>query len=307
MSTGQMGHRGAIVCPVLAALLFLSPVAAAQSVTGGGYADVAPYAFSFVAAADAPVTTAALRVFSDPDALNEVTGSLAVSERLDAPLLDNAAGFAAFQVSGATPQTTYNARLTLDFGAGPVDFPATTPLPAVQTGTPLPVPDAGGVVQFNALATSAAIASVSVSLLNVPASPWALSSLTIGGLHAFDLNNAKDGSGDPLAVALGTSVTIEEWFGAACPQRPVVARTRRVADATPGGVLQYVPLERCFFADANCDDTVDVLDVQYLLGFFESTSSSCGFNDDLDADASGTVDLLELQALLNRFGDVAPF
>lgn len=290
------------------ALILFAPIGFADVVTGGGYANVAPAGFSLVVATDAPVVAATLNVYSDPDALSDITGTLLVGNAKGFGQSQLDAGFVGMSVKGAAPQTIYYARLTLDFGAGPVDFPSTTPLPAVVTSKPLAAREAGGLLLFNALATAAASAPSSVSFLTLTTAPYALSSFTEAGLHAYNLNNLKDLAGDTLTVATGATVTLQEWLGASCPTRPGVARVRRVPDASGGGPgLRFTALTRCFFADGNCDDTVDVLDLQYLLGFFPSAATACGFNADLDADTDGEINVLDLQALLNRFGDVAPF
>lgn len=302
--TSRRTRRFALLC----AFVLLTSNVFGDAITGGGYANVAPAGFTFAAAADAPIVSASLNVYSDPDGLADITGTLTVEPATGFGQSQLDTGFVGMHVKGATAQTTYYARLTLDFGAGPVDFPSSTPLQPVVTSTPLAAREAGGVLLFNALTSAAAVSASSLSFLTLPTSPYALGSYTATGLHTYNLNNLKDTAGATLAVATGTTVTLQEWLGASCTARPSVARMRRVPDATGGGpALRVMTLTRCFFADGNCDNTVDVLDLQYLLGFFQTDAATCGFNDDLDANADGVVNILDLQALLNRFGDVAPF
>jgi hypothetical protein len=280
----------------------------ADEVTVGGYTDVAPAGFTFALAADAAVLSASLSVYSDAGGAADISGSLDIEFAPDNGAAQRAAGFVSFLVRGAQSQAQYFARATLDFGAGPVTYPAAVPLAGVTTSAVVSANESAGALSLNALTVSPTLAPASLALLGLSASPYALGSYSADGLHRWDLNRLKDGAGNTLVTMQGDVVTVNEYFGASCQARPQIVRKRRVPDANgSGSVLQFSELESCFFADSNCDDLVDVLDLQYLLGYFPTSGSNCGFNGDIDADADGQINIIDLQALLNRFGDGAPF
>lgn len=132
---------------------------------------------------------------------------------------------------------------------------------------------------------------------------------------AIDLSNVFDAvSGGSARPATGDVMLIRHFRGLLCSDSDdhVIVRYRRVPEHDEVSTLgqPIVELEigdPCFFADTECDDTVDILDVQRVLNAFDSQSGECAFNADLDIVPDQRIDILDVQSVLNRFGEMAPF
>jgi hypothetical protein len=130
----------------------------------------------------------------------------------------------------------------------------------------------------------------------------------------FNLNNLFDtGTGSTTETPTDAVVRITEYRGLNCTDAASQRRTtfgRIPAHEETPPISELEQLTDCFFADRVCDNTVDILDVQFVLNAFDENAGTCRYNDYLDIappSGDGTINILDVQAVLNRFGESAPF
>lgn len=280
--------------------------------------DVASRSLSIVAVSDQPVTAVVLQIFDDAAGTSPVTTATTVVDSAGV-LQAHANGVVKATISNLSPETTYYLRLTVTASDGDSVFPdagqlygvttANTPV-ALVTGANLAISE---LLSFRPYVPSTATDPRSVLvLLDVPIlSPTPISafvdtSAPVASVY-FDGNNLLDLNGARLPVVENVDVRLREIRGLACPQAERVRFRRTPALTAVGEPLAFTALASCFFADTVCDDTVDVLDFQFLLNSFGSTTGECGFSPDLDIVVDDTIDVLDMQSILNRFGESAPF
>lgn len=63
----------------------------------------------------------------------------------------------------------------------------------------------------------------------------------------------------------------------------------------------------CFYADLDCNDSVDISDVQKVAGQWGKAPGSPGYNPDYDIDRDGDTDIVDVQYVAGRWGQSAPF
>jgi hypothetical protein len=283
--------------------------------------DVTTRAFSVVWASDEPVTSATVWVYDDANGSSDITGGLTTTLQSDG--LTN--GLVKVDVRAIPPGTCVYIQ-TETTASGVILEPAAPPFTEVCTTVETTKANALGevitndIVRHDILLPGGGAAMGALALMSVPSVGGHAVSSFAGQGYALptataDLNNLFEaGSGRSAQTAADDVIRIVEMRGLACPnlQDHVLVRYRRVpphdevvAVGTP--LIELETPGQCFFADALCDDRIDILDVQRVLNVFGSSSGECAFNDDLDLVADGTINILDAQGVLNRFGQTAPF
>lgn len=312
-------HRVVVVLAVC--LVYIGVVSAA--VSDVAITDVTPRAFSLVWASSEPVTTVAVRVYTDASGTNDITASLSpvlVSEAFP-PALSQ--GIVKVDITGLAPNTRVYVRTTTTGASGTVFFPAAPPY--LEARTAVAAGKANTLEQFivNDLLQHQVLGPDTVS----PTS-GTLVVITAPGLGAYplsafigeggftlstavvDLNNLFTTAGVNVNVAAGQVLTVKEFRGLLCPglNNQALLRFRRVParTETPAITKLETPVP-CYFADTVCDDVINILDAQSVLNVFGAQTGQCVFNPDMDVVKDNAVNILDVQSVLNFFGRRAPF
>lgn len=74
-----------------------------------------------------------------------------------------------------------------------------------------------------------------------------------------------------------------------------------------GATVQAASITVCFYADFDCDDDVDITDVQSIAGRFLFTPSDPGWDPVYDIDKDGAITIVDVQLVAGRWGEFAPF
>lgn len=309
------------VCFLMSCLFVSTQVSAAvQDVT---ITDVTTRAFSVVWVSDESVDSATVRVFNDPDGLNEITSTLSVTLVSTAfpPALEQ--GVVKVDVTGLSDNATIYVQTETSGLSGLFLFPESTPLLEVHTAVEainandLKHPITNDLIKHEMVAPDGQTpAEGGLLIVKLPSiSPYPLTAFVgkdfASPASAVDLNNLFDaGSGKSADLAANTVIEITEFRGlSTCTlDNHKLLRFRRVPvhEETPK-ITEVESPAACFFADTVCDDVIDIVDVQRVLNLFNEALGSCVFNSDLDVVNDGVIDILDVQSVLNRFGQSAPF
>jgi hypothetical protein len=131
----------------------------------------------------------------------------------------------------------------------------------------------------------------------------------LNGSAVVDLNNLFDQSGVSASVAGGEVMVIKEIRGLSCVglQNQSISRFSKspLQNESPPVTTLEVP-DTCYVSDRNCDQTVNILDFQFVLNSFNSTNGECAFNPDADIVADQVINILDAQGVLNDFGQAVP-
>ena len=311
--------------------LFICIVAATQAmadVADVKVTDVTDRSFSLVWASENPVNSAGVRVFADADGVVELEDfeTTLVSEQFP-PALDN--GIVKVVVSGFQPDTTlYYQTLTgayiPDEGLAipdDIEFPAGPPFPSVTTASEarkinaVSQPIVNDLLRIPGLAPDQLTAATG-TLIVLDAQDTGIGPIsafvTNGGLSSnaiVDLNNIFDVIGQNAEIPDDEILLVTHYRGRLCTlESQKLVRFRRVpAHAEVPRITEVEDADTCFFADGVCDDTVNILDFQFVLNAFNRTLGDCSFNPDLDVVQDDVINILDVQSVLNRFGQSAPF
>ena len=278
-----------------------------------GYSDVSPRGFTVTVQSDEAVLSATLRVFTDVNATSEVTSALSLKSPTENVSAFHAQGFSSFRVGDAALESSYYAQVEVLTGSGTYFLPGTAgaleevqTVRALQSITPDDQLSLNALVSFDLAATTAN--SHSAVSLQTAGMAYPLLQLSDRPSAYFDLNNAIDVTGDRLELPAGELVALNQYFGVNCASENALTRYRRAIAAVPSGSAQpVVPLEACFFADVDCNLTVNNVDVEQTRQRVFQTALDCGFNPDLDIVSDDTIDVLDFQSVLNRLGQSEPF
>ncbi len=290
--------------------------------------DVTPKAVGVVWASDEAITSATVRVFNDAAGTDEITNSLVISTASAAIADSHTNGIARVQIAGLAPNQAVFLQTVTQSASGLFEVPAAGALLMAITSNQVTRIDSVGdfitndlisesVLQPADSATPLAGGLIRMRLVETDGSP-STGSISAqvgdddGGSDAvlLNMNNLyalSDANTAPAAA--GSIVEISEYRGNSCAlSEQVQIRYGRVPEHEEvPAITELETLVDCFFADRVCDDTVNALDVQFVLNAFNEASGSCAFNPYLDIDDDGQVNALDVQAVLNRFGDAAPF
>lgn len=281
-------------------------------------ADVTSRSVRIVAQSTEAIEGITIDVFTDPDGLTP--HSAATSAILSATAANaHLNGVLQVQVEELLPETSYFLRLVVAGPSGDVFFPAAPPYYGVTTAAVPATLAASGQVAVNEivgfgpyipnLVTNAGSMLV---LLGIPAvSPTPLSAFVDVDaplpIVVFDLNNATTSSGDRVVLTPGLDVQLTEIRGLNCAPKNNIRLRRTVAAPPAGTPLSVQKLAACFATDTVCDDTINILDVQFVLNSFNSVGGDCEFNPDHDLVLDNAVNGQDVQQVIDRFGDNAPF
>ena len=284
--------------------------------------DVTTRAFSVVWASEEPVISATLRVFADADGTTELTPGLAIETVSAALPPAHDRGIVKVSVNGLAAGQVFFVQTVTDTASGQFSSPTAAPFLGTTTAVSTVRVQLNGSVIANDLVQHVVVdpadgvtpAAGSLVLLQIPSlGPSPLSA--IAGESGFtdaaiNLNNYRDAGSINTAVPDDEIISITEYRGLLCSglDKHKSVRFRRHPQQT--GLFPITELKtpsQCFFADTVCDDTINVLDLQFVLNAFSSTLGQCSFNPDLDIVADSVINILDVQSVLNRFGQQAPF
>lgn len=304
----------------------LAPLQSLAAVSDVQTTDVTPRSFTVVWASDEAITDASLRIFQDVDGTIDVTASL--NQVADSATVagSHANGLARVVVAGLDPDSAFFIQTVTDGASGVVEFPAPGALipvitnsrvtrsdmtgglitnDVIQEGVNTPAdeatPLAGGTVVARVIQPNGQPITGSLSA-QVGADNTAAAFLNFNNF--FSIDNAVT-----LELSAGDIVEVREYRGLACaPGEQQRIRYGRVPvhEESPE-ITELETLAACFSADRACDNSVNALDVQFVLNAFNEALGSCRFNPYLDIVVDGEINALDVQAVLNRFGDSAPF
>lgn len=126
-------------------------------------------------------------------------------------------------------------------------------------------------------------------------------------LALVDLNNLFDASTHENLDVFGGNVLILREFrgdGAGLGSATLVRYRKAPLDVALAEIKDPV---QCFFADNNCSDGVNIIDVQRGLNLFDSMIGDNDFNSDMNVVVDNTINILDIQGILNRLDETAPF
>jgi hypothetical protein len=291
------------------------------------FGDVTARSISVVWVSDEPVTAADVRVFSDGAGTIEITPGLGVDVVSAGIPGASARGIVKISVTGLANDTLVYVQTETTGSSGTVLFPEAPPFLPVRTtvrvtkaGAALQ-PIANDLVRHGLLdpdgvmpATGALLIADVPSFGDTPLSAFVAEGF-VSPFAVVDLNNLFDqGTGISVEVPEETILALTEFRGLACPGladhrllRYRRAPPREEIPSVGSPITEVETPVTCFFADTVCDDTVNVLDVQRVLNFFDATAGNCGFHPDLDIVPDDVINILDVQSVLNRFGESAPF
>ena len=283
--------------------------------------DVTTRAFSVVWISDEPVTDVDIRVFSDPDGTTELLVDVTVISQTVTGAHDN--GIVKIDVTGLAADTTVYAQTETVGASGVILFPNSTPFLEVTTAAEttkvnaLNQPIVNDLIRYDAFGVDGAtpvpgsIVIVGIpSVSNYPLSVFVGSNGFPNTSAVVDLNNLFDSTGVSAEVPADAVIEIQELRGLNCLglENHSLRRFGRVPahEETPA-ITELESPTSCFSADTICDDTVNVLDVQFVLNSFNSTPGDCAFNPQVNTISDNAINILDVQQVLNHFGDNAPF
>ena len=300
-------------------LLVTLPLQATSAVTDVTIADVTPRAFSVVWWSDVPVTTASIQVYADAEGTVDLTSNMSMTLRSAAVPGAHSRGIVKVDVvSNAANRTLFVRTVTNNQTQPPAPPYIQVNLAAtVSKANALSEPIINDLVRYQSYGVDGRSALPgSLVLVSAPQiGPYPLSAFVgENGLSTrdvvVDLNNLFDTAGTSAEALPGRALAFREMRGIECPGPANQSLTRF------GRVPPHVEVPRisnvedptsCFTRqDTNCDDIVNVLDVQFLLNSFLAVSAQCAFNPQLDVVTDNVVNVLDLQDVFNRFGDVSP-
>lgn len=310
----------------LAAILSLLMPGAAQAeptVADLTPTDVTPKAFSWVWSSDEAVTSASLGVFDDADGTIDRTGDF-TQVLVSPPAL--ALGLVKVDVQGVPPATCFYVQAATESNTGTTFTPPAPPYREVCTQAQVRREDAFGKPITNdvlrhevAGPDGVTPATGALVVLEVPdvGSPGVSAFVGDGFgpdqavLPLNDVFAAATQETTPLAP--DTPLRLREFRGSLCPDPadPARVRYRRVPSheevgAVGAPISQVEPPATCFFADSDCNGTVEVADADRVLAGIDTSLGDCRFNPDLDTVADQEIDVLDLQRVLNHLGEAAP-
>lgn len=309
-----------IVIAVLGAVLATAANADVFDLT---VTDVTTRAFSLVWVSDQPVLGAAVRVYADESGTTEITSDL-VSEVVSESFPPaHEQGVVKVTLTGLSADTRVYVQTETSDAFGTVLFPASPPFEEVHTAVrttkagALDQPITNDLISYNVLdpdrVTPAPGSLIIVDAPGVSGSP--LSAFAgEGGFTSpaavVDLNNMFGTDGISAEIMADQVLTITEFRGLLCEglenHRLLLFRRAPAHDESPP-ITELETPDRCFFADTVCDDTVNILDAQFVLNAFGSTLGECAFNPTVDVVEDGVINVLDVQSVLNHLGLSAPF
>jgi hypothetical protein len=322
LAAGAMARRASSIAVAVLLLALTAPGAARADVSDVTVADVTTRAFSVIWLSSEAVADGRVRVFTDEEGLDEITGEVGIQLVSTGfpPALD--LGIVKVDVTGLSADTTvYFQTETTDLLGNTVTFPAAAPLLPVTTATLTTRANADNAPIVNDLILhevfqpdGVTAAPGTLLIVKVPGvSDYPISAFVGEGIEApasiADLNNIFDASGTSAEVLPGEPLQITEFRGLLCtPSDHKLIRTRRAPphEETPAITELEAPAP-CFAPDGvavdfDCDGRVGLVDFTRLAGNFDLAAPECAFNSDFDLDQDGRVGLVDFTRFASVFG-----
>lgn len=285
--------------------------------------DVTTRAVSAVWVSDEPVTSATIHVFTDIDGLVDVTSSLTVSvdSALYPPAHDQ--GIVKVSVSGLNADTDYYLQTETVSASGVFLYPALAPMLAVHTAV-----EATKVNPVNQpIVNDLIIDQITFPDGTTPA-PGTLLLMEVAGLSAYpltafvgeggfaapqvviDTNNFYGTDGRSLELQTDDVLKVTAFRGLICStalnRQKVIGFRRTPEHLESPAITELESPFSCYASDTVCDNTVNILDVQFVLNSFDNDVGSCGYNPNADTINDGQINILDVQRVLNDFGNTVP-
>jgi len=285
--------------------------------------DVTTRALSTVWVSNEPVSSATIRVYADEDGLTDITSIFTVTT--DSQLVNpaHAQGIVKVTATGLSADTDYFIQTETVSSSGVFAFPTAPPYMQVHTALETTKVNALNSPIVNDLLTQ----DVFFPDGTTPA-PGALVLIDADGLSAYpltqfvgeagfaaplaaiDTNNFFGLDGRSLELQANDVLKVTVFRGLLCAaqfdfQSLVGFKRNPSHEETPAITEIEVP-PSCYRNDTICDESVNILDAQYVLNFFDHDLGSCGFNPSADVVADNEINILDVQSVLNDFGNSAP-
>ncbi len=273
---------------------------------------------------DEPVLDANVRVFADMDGIIEITAgvSLTVVSTQFPPAHDN--GIVKVEIAGLTPNTTFYVQTETTTSSGLVSEPAaapylefTTAVESTKTNSS-DQPIVNDLIQFPLFEPD-----------NLTPAPGTLMLLKANGISAYpvsafmgqgglmspnamvDMNNLFDSAGLSAEVASDQVIEITHYRGLNCASdisRQALGVRKRAPEHTESPSITELEIPaNCFFANLDCSDTIDIVDVQALLNIWGTGVGGCRYNPHFDINDDGDINIIDFQAILNQWNKTRPF
>jgi hypothetical protein len=269
---------------------------------------------------DEAVTNASVRVYSDPDGLDELTGVLSVTTPSAAVPFAHDQGIVKVSVSGLVADTQVYVQTETITASGTVLDPPAPPYLLVRTALATRKANAAEAPIVNDLIShdlltpdGLSTAEGALLLVTAPAmSDYPVSAFVGDGFPlpaaVADLNNLFEAAtGVSADLAGGEVLRLSEYRGRLCPLNDQdLVRFRRVPPhlETPP-ITSLEAAGACFTgADFTCDGCVDPIDFnEFLIKFgLANEPPDCRFNADFDLSGDNRIDPIDFNELLMVFG-----
>ena len=323
--------RLSVIPKFLFATVFLSLMATAPLIPNVSIAavsevtptDVTTRSISAIWISDEPVTSASMRVFTDINGLVDITYSLTISVESASFPPAHDQGIVKVTVSGLDADTIYYIQTETVSSGGLFLSPAIAPMLEVRTAVeatkvnPLNQPIVNDLlidqITFPDGATPAPGTLLLMEATGLSAYPLT-AFVSEGGFAApqvvIDTNNFYGTDGRSLELQTDDVLKVTVFRGLICSttlSRQKVSGYRRTPEhiESPPVTELETPFN-CYTSDTVCDNTVNILDVQFVLNSFDNDLGSCGYNPNADTVSDGQINILDVQRVLNDFGDTVP-
>lgn len=305
-------------------LLMFLPLSAYAAVFDIQPTDVTTRAASVVWVSDEPVLSANVRVFSDINGTTEITSSLtlAVVSAQFPPAHDN--GIVKVDIIGLSPNTPVYIQTETTTVLGLIQEPAMGPFIEIVSATETikantsNQPIVNDLIRHQLFAPDnvTAAAGTLILLKANGVSTYPISAfMNEGGFQApdaiVDMNNLFDTTGKSVEILADQVIEITHYRGILCASdmsRQALGVRRRAPTHTEiPSITELEDPVQCFFANLDCNDVIDIVDVQALLNVWGTTLGECRFNPHFDINADGQINIIDFQAILNQWSKTRPF
>jgi len=308
------------VAPLLACLGPINSVADVFDVTA---ADVTTRALSAVWVSNEPISSATIRVFTDQDGLTDITSSITIVTDSELVNPAHAQGIAKVTATGLSADTSYFIQTETVSSSGVFTFPASPPFMQVHTAlettkvnevnSPIANDLLSQEVFFPDGTTPAPGTLVLIEAEGVSAYPLTEFVGAAGfdaPFVAIDTNNFFGIDGRSLELQTDDVLRVTVFRGLLCESQfdfqSLIGFKRNPGHEESPAITELEVPPGCYRNDTICDESVNILDVQYVLNYFDHDIGSCGFNPAADVVADSQINILDVQSVLNDFGNSVP-
>ena len=285
--------------------------------------DVTTRAFSVVWVSDEPVTSATIKVYSDINGLVDITSTLSITTNSSSFPPAHAQGIVKVTATGLSSGTSYFVQSETVSTSGVFQYPATAPLLEIHTAT-----EATKISTTNQPITNDLLINQITYPDGVTPAPGTLLLMEVEGLSAYpltafvgeggfvapqvviDTNNFYGTDGRSLELQTDDVLKVTALRGLICNtefNRQKVFGFRRTPEHTESPAITELETPfNCYVSDTVCDNTVNILDVQFVLNSFDKDAGTCGYNANADTINDGQINILDVQRVLNDFGSTVP-